>query len=666
MNVNGPVPEGVAMVTPWGRPGLSTEDDLRAAQQYFFDTHATHARMIAEGRTAQGFMKSYTRRKLEKEMGEDFKMYTGQELGEDLPIDDSQGIRGEMNALLRYIYTRIEPRQPITSPFQEDATILKHPHGALEVCFGMVFYYSSLLKKHLTLASNRRRVLKSVLDEELFKWIWRLSTSYLLADTANRVNVQDYHLAAGLPYVPAERQRASMPQKLFEIGQFMLGKTLQDSHLRFPLAYYFVTYLRAMQSEVLAQPALAKPEEIYAEVIRRKPMDPVNHVLVAIDVLMNMNGNSSQSFEDILKDEQADAEKYIPALEAQFLRAHDPYGDPEAFADAVRAALPMAQKAEIVSGAAGSLAMRLMLVLRAVTPAVRTGILDHVPAPVLVMLRNRAINGPQDDAAKRLAERVKTALDARGQRGDTFVLPPANRAGIAGIENLKPAAPAAPPVSHAPGAAGSPRNEPARPAPAPGAASPQGSVSAAKPAAAAPGEDVLLDHRLLIGWRLEGTQLTVITISPRELVGLVGLEPRLVLPWVMLALQTGQAFDFPASAIDKGLIEKLVKAVLAKAGGMPAARLAKPQVAQLAAELHDAPAQKALLTLVAKGSLGEAARRPGRLRGPLESLMAKFGTGLPEFLRSPSKDTFRDLRQGLSAEERQLVALLQKLGRLGS
>ena len=72
-------PQGasVEVVSPWGSPGLATEQDLRAAQEYFFQTHATHSWMIAEGRNAQGFMKSYTRRKLEKEMGEDFKMYTG-------------------------------------------------------------------------------------------------------------------------------------------------------------------------------------------------------------------------------------------------------------------------------------------------------------------------------------------------------------------------------------------------------------------------------------------------------------------------------------------------------------------------------------------------------------------------------------------------------------
>lgn len=668
MNVDGPMPAGVALVTPWGSPGLTTEEDLRAAQEYFFQTHATHARLIAEGRTAQGFMKSYTRRKLEKEMGEDFKMYTGQELGEGGSGEVSQGIRGELNNMLAYIYQRIAPDQPITSTLQEDVTILRHPQGALEVCFGMVFFYSALLKKHVTLASNRRKVLKSILDEELFKWIWRLSTNYLLSDTSTRINIQDYNLAAGLSFIPVERQRATMPQKLFEIGQFMLGKTLEDSYLRFPLAYYFATYLRAMQSEVLAQPALAKPEDIYAEVTKRKPMDPINHVLVAIDVLMNMNGNSSESFDDILKDEQADVERYIPPLEAQFLRQHDPYGDPAAFAEAVRRALPAAQRAEVMDGSAGSLTMRLLLVLRAVTPSVRTGILDQVPAPILIMLRNRLINGPQDDAARILSERLKAALDLRTQRGEQFVVPGVNRAGMGVLAASKPdgvpAGPEAPPVVHATGAAGSSRHEPA-PRP-PAAAAPKGPAVGAPAAIPAPAQDHLLDQRLLIGWRIEGGQLTVISLSPRELVALAGLEPRLVLPWVMLALQTGQAFDFPAASVNKELIEKLVKAVLTKAASMPPPRLGKPQVAQLVNDLRDATPQKALLTLVMKGQLGETARRPGRMKGPLEGLSAKFGTNLGEFLRSPSKDAFRDLRMGLTPEEKHTVALLQKLARLSA
>jgi hypothetical protein len=666
------------VVTPWGSPSLTTEEGLRAAQEYFYQTHAKRSQMVAEGRAAHGVMKSYVRRKLEKEMGEDFKMYTGQDLGEGAP-EESLGIRGELNELLRFVYERIAPGQPIVSAIQEDATILRHPHGALEVCFGMVFFYNSLLKKHLTLVSNRRKTLKSILDEELFKWIWRLSVNFLLSGTATRIDMQDYRLTAGLPCVPAERQRATMPVKIFEIGQFMLGKTLQDSDLRFPLVHYFATFLRTLQSEVLAQPGLANPEEIYAQVMRRKQTDPIDNVLVAIDVLMNMKGNSADSFDDILSHEGTDIEQFMSPQEAQFLRYHDPYADAEAFGAAVRMALPAAQKSEMLDqGGGGSLAMRLLLVLRAVTPAVRAGILDKIPAPLLVMLRSRILNGPQDNNAKGMAEWIKAALDMRTQRGEQFVVPAARREGMADLTAAKHAPPspaAAPGAGHAAGAAGAHRAQspaPARPAapadaPAPVAAPADAPApAAAAPAAGPPTPDALLDQRLLIAWRQEGGQFTVIGMTPRELLGLVGPEPRFLLPWVMLALQTGQVFNFPAANVNKELIEKLVKAVAAKAAGLPPPQLGKPQVAQLAGELKDLPHQKALVGLIVKGKVGDAARQPGKFSPALESLLAKFGSTLGEFLRGPSSSEFRDLRVGLSEDEKQLVQVLQKLSRLGS
>ena len=663
MNVAGPMLESA---TPWGRPGLASEDDLRAAQEYFFQNHATNAKLIAEGRSASGFMKTYTRRKLEKEMGEDFKLYTGQELGGGDAGQESQGIRGELNELLKTVYTRIAPNQPIVSPTQEDLTILSHPHGALEVCFAMVFYYNSLLKKSATLASNRRKVLKSVLDEELFKWVWRLTTKYVLSDAAARVDMQEYHLSAGLPYVPHDRQRTAFPQLVFEIGQFMLGKTLAESHLRFPLCYYFVTYLRALQSEVLAQPGLANPEEIYNLIMQRKPADPVNNVLVAIDLLMNMSGNSMESFDDILKDEQAVVDSYIPAAEAQFLRQHDPYADFEAFGEAVRLALPGARKEEIATGHGGTLPLRLLLVLRAVTPSVSAGILNHVPAPVLIMLRNRVVNGPQDEGAKHMADRLRTALDARVQRGEHMSLPAANRAGMSGGSTApagtEPTLPEAPVVSQSSGAAGSPRPAAA----AAPAAAPAGSAPAAPAAPPAVASEALLDKRLLVGWRREEGQMKIYSTTLREMMGLVGPEPRLVLSWVMLALQTGQVFDFPAASVNRELVEKVVKVVVAKSAGLPAPRLGKPQVAQLINELRDAPPQKTLLALIVKGQLAQSGRRPDQAGGALETLHAKFGPELADFLGSPSKEEFRDRRVGLSAQERQTVAVLQKLARPGA
>lgn len=52
--------------------------------------------------------------------------------------------------------------------------------------------------------------------------------------------------------------------------------------------------------------------------------------------------------------------------------------------------------------------------------------------------------------------------------------------------------------------------------------------------------------------------------------------------------------------------------------------------------------------------------------GALDRLTAKFGQQIGEFLRSPSKEEFRELRMGLSADEKQVVTVLQKLSRPGA
>ena len=191
------------IIPPWNQSGLFSEEALREAQEYYFQTHATNSRLIAEGRSAQGFMKSFARRKLAREIGEDFRMYTGTQLGEDSGDNmESAGIRGEINAMLAHIYHAISPTQPIISPIQEDLTILKHPQGALEVCYAMTFFYSSLLKKYASLAGNRRQVLKNIMDEELFKWVWRLTMGYLLSSKDAKTKVDNTKFCSGLSFVP--------------------------------------------------------------------------------------------------------------------------------------------------------------------------------------------------------------------------------------------------------------------------------------------------------------------------------------------------------------------------------------------------------------------------------------------------------------------------------
>ncbi len=648
---------------PWSANGIFTEEDLRQAQQYYFQTHATSSKLIAEGRQAQGIMKSYTRHKLEREMGEDFKMYTGHMLGSSSQGGEDGGIRGEMNNLIRSIYDRVAPNEPITSPLQEDAAILRHPHGALEVCYGMVFFYSSLNKKHLTLASNRRKILKSILDEELFKWIWRMSVAYMLSPDASKNHLEDHYLSAGLPYIPAERRQAPLPAKLVEVGSFLLGQAVSESHVRFPLGHYFVTYLHAMQSHLLSQPGMIDPEAIYNLIAKRRDSDPFQHVLEAVDVLMNMKGTSSDSFDDILKDTDQQIVKFIPPQEVQFIRQFDPFADPETFISVVQHLIPVINKEE-VSGTASVLPLRLLLVMRALRTTELQQILEKLPIPMLVLLRNRIVNGPEDPVGARMTERLRTAMETRSKKGEAYVLQAANRGGIrAGADEPQPERPAK--SAHKP--AHKPAARPAaRPAPAVQAAPPAPEPvpeQPAPPVEPAPVPENVFDQRLIISWRLEEGKPLLRTLSAGELIALVGAEARVLAPWVVLAAQTGQVFHIPSAAVTKETVEKLTLGLLAKAAGRKP-RLPKEQINALANAATGTPAHRFLNGLIAKLMQAGQPSHSGPWNPVLESLIAKFGAELGNFISSPSKEEYREHRLALTPAEKQLIGVLQRLSRL--
>ncbi len=660
---------------PWNTAGFFSEADLRQVQEYYFQTHATHSRLVAEGRNAQGFMKSMVRRKLTQQMGEDFRMYTGAAIGE-AQDGESQGIRGELNYLLRHIYQRVAPKDPITSPTQEDLTILKHPHGALEVCYGMTCYYTTLLKRHATLAGNRRKVLKSILDEELFKWVWRMCLGYLLSDAASKSNWNDAYLVTGLPYVPVDRQKANISTKLFDLGQFLLGKAIGESHLRFPLCYYFVTFIRNVQFHLVTQPGAAL-DQVYAELVQRAPESPVDHPLIAVDVLTNMFGNSGQSFDDIFK-EQQDIQKFIPPQELEFILQFDLQSNQHNVVNALRGMIPQFNREEITEQGRASL-MPLVLMLRTVPPGARAVLLEKLPIPVMMMVRNRTGNGPQDEKARNLLTELKQAMEERAKKGESLQVRAVNRAGMSGVATVgtppaKPEPPAAKPAS-APAARPAPRpamEAQAAPRPAPAAQTGAAKAPAAAPSMAAQAEspvilppitENLLDVRLLVAWRMDGAHLEVRTLSVREMANLAGREPLLYVPWVLIAVQTGQIFPGAPQA-SKEVLEKLVVAVVTRIPTDIKARLTGSQAQNLAGQSKSLSPQKFLLAIIAKAVQADAARNAGALAAPLASLCEKFQANLPDFLRNPSKDDYRDQRVALTVPEKNAVAVLQKVARL--
>ncbi|MDH4225634.1 MAG: hypothetical protein OEW12_08310, partial [Deltaproteobacteria bacterium] len=565
---------------PWEPPGFDSEEGLAAAQEYFYNTHATNARMIAEGRQAKGFMKSYLRKKLEKSIGEDFKMYTGTDLGAEGGEVESLGIRGELNHMLETVYRKINPYDPISSPIQEDMAILAHPFGALETCFCMVNYYTSLLKKYATLAGNRRKVLKSVLEEELFKWVWRMVNGFFLSKDPSKLNFHNVIHSGGLEYIPLEKQRLSTPEKLMDIGQFLLGKAMSESHLRFPILFYFETYLYYLQYIVLCASNDNYAEAVLKKLAARKPEDPVSDLLEATEYLLEMKGNSGEGFGDVLANEAHDMEKFIPPPEIEFLSQFRVFSQ-ESVMSSLRRFIPVPSNNP--SEPPKNLAV-LLLALRALPFASRAMVLEKIPGPFLSMILNRLSHAGDDDACHQLANHVREEIEVRKKRGETYSLPTFMRGGKTVVTTSRPApvqaAPSVPGQDHfldlakrqaelamgkpggavaQPGGGGNPAGggQPAAPpdqsAGQPGGGGASGGVATevgtGKPlmerrhdGPIPPGDKLMLE-RVIVDWKVQITGLQVTSISPADMDFLVGPDPRFIGPLVLFAIQTSQVFQ---------------------------------------------------------------------------------------------------------------------------
>jgi hypothetical protein len=697
----------LAVNPPWEIPQFLSEEGLRAAQEYYFRTHATQTQMIAQGRAAQGLAKSFLRRKLAREMGEDYKMYTGTALGEASAPEDmaSLGIRGELNALLKHIYTRIAPTTPITSPTQEDLTILKHPHGALEVCYAMVFYYGSLLRQYASFASNRRRVLKSIMDEELFKWVWRMVIGFMMETEEAKLNLEPPLLSAGLAFIPAESQRAPLGAKLYEVGMFLLSQTMLESHKRLPLCYYFSVYARQQETLLAMHAGHQELDDVYSLITRRVEGEPVEHPLVAIDALFNGKGNSMQAFDDVLAD-PAQLAQYIPEAEFAFINQFEDFGNSQRLAATLKRLLPDVRR-EAIEGQDSSL-MPMLLALRVMPPVVREPVLQALPVPLLNLLRNRIANTPQDTVATDLAESIRATMESR--RGEAYTVhgpQGQSKAAVAASVRVtpaggRPAAGAAPPggapapsaaAEHAAarraeaaerqaaaraaaaraGAAGrtvAPAGEPVpeavpqaelqAPPPKGPAAAPQ-EAAPARAAGEAP-RTAYLDEPTLLAWRLDRGRIAGISLSARELFTLAGGDARFLVAWVVFTLRTGQVFGLAPERLSKERVEQIVQALRRQAGQRPGL-LSAEQLAGVVQQAQGASQAKLLLGLARAAGLQHYLRLPDGLAPVLGSLGPRFGERLLEFLRSPNDEAFKAQRESLSAEERQALQVLQRVAR---
>ena len=642
-----------AVTPPWNHPGFLSEEALRAAQEYYFQTHATNSKLIAQGRNAQGFMKSGLRRKLTKEMGEDFKMYTGVSIGAEAS-ETTVGIRGELNALLENVYRKIAPTEPITSPTQEDLTILKHPLGALEVCYSLTFFYTHLQKKYVTLAGNRRHVLKSVLDEEMFKWIWRMSIGFLVSEDEGKLDFDNRLPTGGLSYIPPDAQGASSAEKVLEVGTFMLSNHLRDSHLRFSLCYYFATYIRQVQFQLLAKHN-TNADKLYERIRNPDPKSGVGNILIAIDMLLNMHGNSSDSFESVLQDHEQQVHTFIPEEEIAFILQFQEFTEAK-FDTSLAKFVPRGREAANADNPAGTL-MPLMLILRTMPRDGRERILGRIPGPFLGLLSNRIQHGQSDEPDRILLAHVQEVTDTRRKRGESYTI-------VSQVKGRATTSAPAKATGKAPagkdGTAGAAAEKPA--AAGRGGTARSGGAAASAAAQAQPVADRMTHERLLIAWRAEGATLEVTSIAPVELFALVGNDSHILRAWVMVALQSNQIFGIPHNEITRERLGALVKDLSDQAGKDGTPRLSPDKIQQLLKVGAKAP-RKVLLAL-AKALPAGRSGNAGTLGPTLGALSDRLGEKLEDFLRNAMQPEYASLLGELSPEEKRAVGILQRVARL--
>lgn len=673
-----------SIMPPWAQSDFLSEQGLKQSQEYFFQTHATNSKMMAEGREAQGVMKSFTRRKMEKEMGEDFKMYTGEDLGSGGGGEESKGIRGELNNLLKEIHRKVANGKPGVSAIQDDLEILKNPLGGLEACYGVVLFYEQLNRHYASFAANRRQVLKSVMDEELFKWIWRSTYALLTAPKESLPEFTDRISSPTLPFIPLEKVRASSIDKLMEVGVFLLSKSMSSSHLRFPLCFYFILYVRQIQYRLLPVVSRNLLDEIYKEATKGKTEESIENVLTAVDVILNMKGSSVQSFDDVLKDEEKEIPKFIPSEEAVFVSQFIEFGEGR-IKGSLKKFLPPPSQSELVEDKAVSL-MPLLLILRTQSMEVGHRILETVPGPALNMIRNRLSFGNPDEVSRRIADWVGAVTHDRQGRGETYNLQ--NRVGgVTETVRSKPiaggggvAAPAAKPSGPGHSAAAHPASTHSATAKAAhggikvgqispdtggGSGGAQGERAKASSSAEGGGKtSPNLAKRLIISWRENKGKILVISISPEEIINAVGADVRFLGPWVVFALQTGQVFSIKGK-LTREVAEEILKTLMGSIQNPPGPIFSNAERDSLAQSTKGMPPKKLLITLMqqAVGPTSQNSRDPGEMGENIMGLEKQLGETLGEFLRNPVAGPFKEVLADLPPGETKAASVLHKVAR---
>ena len=651
----------LAVLPPWETSQFFTEEGLRDAQEYFFQTHAASTRKINEGRQAQGLTKSLTRRKLSKEIGEDFKIYTGQTIGSEAKkgLDAPAGIRGDLNLILKHIYQKIAAGKPITSPAQQDLTILQHPHGGLEVCYALVHYFESLLYRYASSAGTGHKTLRGIMDEELFKWVWRTAIAFMMAPPERKIVLEDAHLVGGCRQVPHEKQRVPFAEKLHHVGMYLLNKSMQESDLRYHIVMYYVIFLRQMQTALLMKLDRHAVDDAYQSLTRRTSEDVVGHPLVAIDLLMNGTGNSTQSFDDVLA-KPPQGEKVIPPEEMNFINQFEDFANAKRLAQTLRKLIPDVRREAAEGTGDNRSLMPLLLLIRTMPLQIRDAVLMKLPGPMMLMLINRMANSPRDATAEEMLNDLKAIMDQRKASGEKYSIgAQATRAHSyqGQTEGGGKAAPG--------GATGGEAARRREDAPAQAGSGANGSAAPAAAAAEEEPPDIEItpieSRRLIVLWGFSKGKILTYSISPKEMVTICGPHSPFMPFFISHALKTGQIFGEVMAEVSTAEVERHEKELARQFPHDVEPRLRAVDQRELLNKIRGASAAKSLLALIKVAHPPTAVMPPARFNPAIGEIEERLGEQFGDFMRKPTDPQFAEVLQDLNSEQRETLNILQRV-----
>ncbi len=211
-------------------------------------------------------------------------------------------------------------------------------------------------------------------------------------------------------------------------------------------------------------------------------------------------------------------------------------------------------------------------------------------------------------------------------------------------------------------AAGGGSASPAQPSPAgaPGGSAP--ALEADAPAAAQTGP--ILSARLIVEWRAGNGGMAVYTLAPEEIIALAGPDPRLLLPWVLYALKTGQVFGGSPGQVSREKVESLLRGIIKESGPRKEARISAEERTGLHEQNKGQPPGKILLGLQKNFKIGsDGVEQAGELAGGISGLQNRLGAQLQPFILNPNQEGFRPYLAELSPEEKQAVRVLNRVAK---